>query len=171
MASWFPANRVANQARYPATSVDSMQELPHRRAARLVVLDGRGRVLLFRHAGNHGQVFWATPGGGLEAGETFEQAAYREASEELGINGITLRFLWEAMNDFVHVGYPVRQRERYFLLEGVGQDLLTGVQAVHEQEGILDTRWWSRAELGATTEPLFPKELPLRLGEISTLGQ
>ena len=44
-----------------------------------------GRVPLFRHAGSHGRSFWATPGGGLEDGERFEQAACREASEELGV--------------------------------------------------------------------------------------
>jgi 8-oxo-dGTP diphosphatase len=98
----------------------SMQELPHRRAARIVVLDAQGRVLLFRHAGSHGRSFWATPGGGLDDGETFEQAACREASEELGVTSMSLRLLWEATNDFVHVAHPVRQQERYFLMEGAG---------------------------------------------------
>jgi 8-oxo-dGTP diphosphatase len=148
-----------------------MRELPHWRAARIVVLDAQGRVLLFRHAGSQSQSFWATPGGGLEDGETFEQAACREASEELGIDNITVRFLWEAMNDFVHVGHPVRQQERYFLLENGNQDLLQGVQAIHQREGILEARWWTPTELEATTEPLFPEELPTRLRRISTVGQ
>ena len=144
-----------------------MEELPHRRAARIVVLDEHGRVLLFRHAGSHGRSFWATPGGGLEDGETFEQAACREASEELGVTGMSLRLLWEATNDFMHVDHPVRQQERYFLMEGAFQDLFTGVQAIHQQEGILEARWWTRAELQATTEPVFPVELATRLGRIS----
>jgi len=146
-----------------------MQELPNRRAARIVVLDAHGRVLLFRHAGSHGQSFWATPGGGLEDGETFEQAACREASEELGVNHISIRFLWEALNDFVHLDQSVRQQERYYLLEKLGQDLLVGVQRIHQQEGILEARWWTPAELEATTETLFPKELSTRLRGIPTL--
>jgi ADP-ribose pyrophosphatase YjhB (NUDIX family) len=148
-----------------------MEQPEHRQASRLIVLDALGRVLLFRHAGNHGKSFWATPGGGLECGETFEQAAYREASEELGVNRIKLRFLWEALNDFVHLDFPVRQQERYFLLEETGKGLLAGVQAVHEREGILEARWWTRAELEGTTEVLFPKELSIRLGDISTSSQ
>ena len=97
-----------------------MQELQHRRSARIIVLDPEGRVLLFRHAGSKGRSFWATPGGGLEDGETFEQAAAREALEELGISGASLQFLWERMSQFVHIDHPVRQQERYFLLKGSG---------------------------------------------------
>lgn len=156
------------RARYTASAVDRMQALPHRRAARVVVLDAQGRILLFRHAGCHGCSFWATPGGGLEGGETFEQAACREASEELGVTGISVRLLWEGTNDFLHVDHPVRQHERYFLMEGTGHSLLAGVQSIHQQEGILEARWWTRAELEVTTEPVFPEDLATQLSRIST---
>ena len=99
----------------------------------------------------------------MEDAESFEQAACREASEELGVHRIKLHFLWEAVNDFVHVDQPVRQRECYFLLEDAGQELLRGVQAIHQQEGILEARWWTRSELQATTEPVFPEDLATRL--------
>jgi 8-oxo-dGTP pyrophosphatase MutT (NUDIX family) len=46
-------------------------------------------VLLFRFLHKEGalvgQDFWATTGGGVEEGETFEQAAIRELGEETGI--------------------------------------------------------------------------------------
>src|SRR4030095_14830618 len=48
-----------------------------------------GRVLLFRFVHKTGalagQDYWATPGGAVEDGETFEQAASRELEEESGI--------------------------------------------------------------------------------------
>lgn len=66
-----------------------MMEPDLRRASRLILLDGQRRVLLFRHARTNGADFWAPPGGGLESGETFEQAACREACEELGITCFT----------------------------------------------------------------------------------
>ena len=50
-----------------------------RRAARLVVVYSRNRVLLLQNARITGQKFWAAPGGGLEYGETLDEAAAREA--------------------------------------------------------------------------------------------
>jgi hypothetical protein len=52
-------------------------------------------------------------------------------------------------------------------MEGAGQGLLNGTQAIHQQEGILEARWWTRAELEATTEPVFPEELATQLARIS----
>ncbi len=60
-----------------------------RPSSRLLVLDPQGRLLLFRFVHRSGalagQDYWATPGGGLEANETFETAAILELKEETGI--------------------------------------------------------------------------------------
>lgn len=47
----------------------------------LVASDARGRVLLVRRADDG---TWGLPGGGVEPGETWEQAALRECLEETG---------------------------------------------------------------------------------------
>ncbi len=49
---------------------------------RAVVQDSEGRILLVRHTYAPG---WTFPGGGVEHGETLEDAVLRELSEEVGI--------------------------------------------------------------------------------------
>ncbi|QJF26459.1 NUDIX domain-containing protein [Acinetobacter baumannii] len=60
-----------------------------RKSSRLLVINENHQILLFQftHINDAlaGQSHWATVGGGLEEGETFEQAACRELYEELGI--------------------------------------------------------------------------------------
>ena len=52
-----------------------------------------GRVFLAKRHGAHGENTWASAGGHLEDGETFEECARREAMEELGVTVGELRFL------------------------------------------------------------------------------
>jgi 8-oxo-dGTP pyrophosphatase MutT (NUDIX family) len=104
-------------------------------------------------------MFWEPPGGGLEVGETFEQAALPEASEELGMTSLSLAFMWEQMADFVYIDHPVLQQERFFRVKGDLADLLANVQEIHRRESILETRWWTLADLESTKEAVFPSEL------------
>lgn len=58
---------------------------PSRRRACAAILDAsHTHILMVKHSHN-GRTYWTLPGGGLEPGETFEQAAIREAKEETGL--------------------------------------------------------------------------------------
>jgi 8-oxo-dGTP diphosphatase len=133
-------------------------ESEFRRAARLVVIDLHNRVLLFQYARLTGQKFWATPGGGLEDGETFEEAAAREALEELGGRNPLLHALFDRTADFVLVDRQVHQTERFFLLRLESVEFDEEVREVHSREGILETRWWSLAEIWKSSELIFPED-------------
>jgi 8-oxo-dGTP diphosphatase len=144
-----------------------MKEPAQRKASRLILLDLERRVLLFRHRRDNGETFWAPPGGGLESGETFEQAALREASEELGMVGFPVTFLWERTTDFVYMDNLVNQHECLFLIQGELPGLSDSVRKVHDQEGILEMRWWMATELESTSEVVFPEEIGSELRKIS----
>lgn len=69
-----------------------------RPTVRLLVIDPQQRILLFKIEDNvpldpaHPDmtVYWVTPGGGVDPGETFEQAGLRELWEETGIRAAAL---------------------------------------------------------------------------------
>jgi len=79
---------------------DNRMEPTPRRAARLLVIDpASGAVLLFQYD-DDGRRWWVSPGGGLDGDETFEEAAIREAAEELGISARNVLFLWHTTVEF-----------------------------------------------------------------------
>ena len=151
----------------------SDKELTARRAARLLVIDpDSGAVLLFQYE-DGGRRWWATPGGALERDETFEEAAIREAAEELGISSRSVLALWHKTVEFSFRGTAVRQAEQYFLLRIPRGELALGqdVRAAHGQEGIIATRWWSLEDIESTSEQVFPEDLAHRLRDLrSTAG-
>lgn len=131
-----------------------------RPAARVAVLDPQGAVLLLRYDNSEVGIHWALPGGGLEEGETTREGALREVREETGWDDIEpgpLLCEWE--HDFTRVGIPVRQHEHIYLAHGPRRDLDPGAVAAHAGEGILAWRWWSREELSACPDPVWPPDL------------
>lgn len=140
-----------------------------RRAARLLVVDPRSGAVLLMQYEDGGRRWWATPGGALDGEETFEQAAIREAAEELGMAARNLLPLWRRTVEFSFRGVLVHQDEQYFLLRVPAGDVALGhqVQAAHRHEGIMAARWWSLEELETTSEQVFPEDLPARVRELA----
>ena len=69
----------------------------------VVLLSEQGKWLLQRRSDSG---LWGVPGGGLEVGETFEQAAARELEEETGLRGVALESWHSLSGPLGHHIYP-----------------------------------------------------------------
>jgi 8-oxo-dGTP pyrophosphatase MutT (NUDIX family) len=112
-----------------------------RDAARAVVLDPEERVLLVRFEFPRRRG-WATPGGGIDPGESDEAAIRRELAKETGLETCAPSF------------------ER--------APRLTWAQL--NAECVTALRWWSLAELQASEERFAPRRLPSLLAELVRAG-
>lgn len=136
-----------------------------RRAARVLLVDGEGRILLQNccdpsdpAAGS----WWNTMGGGIDPGESPSEAAARELAEETGLQ-VEVDQLGEVVHrrltEFPFGGDHYRQSEHYFLLRTDAFDAVPAAHSDLELMAVLGMRWWTVAELRATSERVYPEEL------------
>lgn len=137
-----------------------MSALRVRRAARLCVLDPMDRILLFRFDAQGRAPFWATAGGECEPGESFEQAARRELFEETGIRAEPGPQIARTTPQFVTLeDEPIQADERYFVVRVSHTSIETAHHTALEQRVMTQHRWFTRDELSAWHETIFPETL------------
>jgi 8-oxo-dGTP pyrophosphatase MutT (NUDIX family) len=161
---------VTDAALNPPLSPGAVAWIP-RRAARVLLLDGAGRVLMF-----HGfdparptHRFWFTPGGGLDAGEPSASGAARELAEETGLRlapGQLGAPVWREVTEYPFGGRWYRQEQEFFVVRVPAWEVDTAGFDEVERDTIDGHRWWTIEELDVTDERFYPLELPAVLRQL-----
>jgi len=132
-----------------------------RKTARLVVLS-QDRVLLVRHhdlkpvdpSRPDLVTYWIPPGGGVNEGESFQEAALREAEEETGIRPLEVGpQIWSRKCQLIHGGEIKQYMEHYF----VAWSERSGPLENRTNEGIEEIRWWTLEDLRESADTFLPR--------------
>jgi 8-oxo-dGTP pyrophosphatase MutT (NUDIX family) len=138
-----------------------------RDAVRVVLADAGGRVLLFHvvtaEEAPHG--WWELPGGGIDPGETYLEAAIREIREETGL-----------VIGPAQVGQPAWRRDSTWRSRGKRRlqhevvvlarvalerpAIVDGGRTPEEIEDYVSARWWGVPEIARSRERFYPGRLP-----------
>lgn len=127
------------------------------------MLDVTGRVLVLGiRNGADGSEGWFLPGGGIEPGETPEQAARRELREELSLaNAVELVGpLWTSNYEFSWNGRRVVQQETWFALPGESRPVASLFQPEQsEQFRYIGARWLTLDEISRLEGLIAPADI------------
>jgi 8-oxo-dGTP pyrophosphatase MutT (NUDIX family) len=132
---------------------------------RVLLVDDLDRILLFRDCDlglSPAPHWWITPGGGVDPGESDRAAAMREVAEETGLviaesdlrGPLATRTVVHGYSDVV-----TTQTEAFWLVRCAAFEVSTDGHTELERLTMTEHHWWSRAELEATRQEVWPREL------------
>jgi 8-oxo-dGTP pyrophosphatase MutT (NUDIX family) len=135
---------------------------------RVVVLDADERVLLFHTRDPLRPQFgswWELPGGGIEPGESYQQAAVRELYEETGVRVVAGQVgpaAWRRRATFLHLASRRLNNEVVAVvrLNGPGPGIDGSRRLDYEVEQYFDFRWWPVGDVVVSAERFYPGRLP-----------
>jgi 8-oxo-dGTP pyrophosphatase MutT (NUDIX family) len=129
------------------------------RATAVIIKD---KKILLIHRFRDGREFFVLPGGGVEEGETIEQAVIREVKEETSFDAIINKKLWEIQNDY----NGNKNMHHYFLITDFsGELMLGGEEAIENSPTNSYTLEWHDID-DIRSLPLKPEEVILKIIEL-----
>ena len=132
---------------------EKFKNLPLRSGVGIVVLNKANKVFVAKRIDNP-KNFWQMPQGGVDAGEDFLTAAYRELEEETSIKNVELM---NELDGFITYNLPDRllgviwkgrfkgQKQKWFLMRHLGNDNEINIKT--KKPEFLDWKWVDLKEL------------------------
>ena len=134
---------------------EKFKDLPLRNGVGIVVLNKQNKIFVAKRIDNP-KDFWQMPQGGVDNGESFLTAAYRELEEETSIknveliqeiDGTTTYELPKHLLGIIWKGKYKGQKQKWFLMRYLEEDQEINIKT-HKPE-FLEWRW---IDLGMITE-------------------
>ena len=133
---------------------------------RVVLRDRAGRILLFRAvlASRTAGHWWELPGGGIEPGESYQQAAVREIREETGLDISAAQVgppRWRRTATWAARGLRRLQHEVVVAvqLDADAPPVTDGGRTAEELEEYVEARWWDVTDILGSAERFYPGRL------------
>ena len=124
-----------------------LHNLPLRSGVGIVVLNKENKVFVAKRIDNP-KNFWQMPQGGVDEGEDFLKAAYRELEEETSIKNVelikeldgTITYeLPDRLRGLIWKGKYRGQKQKWFLMRFVGSDSEINIKTKHPE--FLEWKW------------------------------
>jgi 8-oxo-dGTP pyrophosphatase MutT (NUDIX family) len=142
-----------------------------RLVARVLLFDHQDRLLMFYVREPSDPIrgaWWYLPGGGMEPGESPEQAARRELYEETGIENASIGpvVLERRGVHFRFGGRDFEQDEWHVFGRVPDGGTIAGGSDDLEADAVAAHRWWTLADLATTAEIVYPPDLAVTVGRL-----
>ena len=132
---------------------DKFKNLPLRNGVGIIVLNKDNKIFVAKRIDNP-KNFWQMPQGGVDSGEDFLSAAYRELEEETSIKNVELI---SELDGFITYNLPDRllgiiwkgkykgQKQKWFLMRHLGDDNEINIKT--KKPEFLDWKWVDLKEI------------------------
>ena len=126
---------------------DKFKDLPYRNGVGIVVINNDNKVFVAKRIDNP-KNFWQMPQGGVDKGESFLSAAYRELEEETSIKKVKLIKEIDEMTTYelpdhllgkIWKGKYKGQKQKWFLMRYLGKDNEINIHTLKPE--FLDWKW------------------------------
>ena len=127
--------------------IDKFKNLPLRKGVGIVLLNKENKVFVAKRIDNP-KNFWQMPQGGVDKGENFLAAAFRELEEETNIknvslikeiDGITTYELPDHLLGIIWKGKYKGQKQKWFLMKFIGDEKEIDINTRNPE--FLDWKW------------------------------